>query len=73
MSSWTPETALPPNIALIDMMFNGVELEGNVFTKEQTLQLLSTAFGGDLAISEIPDTNSPKWWAYRDWETPEIS
>ena len=66
MSSWTPETALPPNIALIDMMFNGVELEGNVFTKEQTLQLLSTAFGGDLAISEIADTNSPKWWFLSD-------
>lgn len=38
LGNWTPETELPPNIALIDMD----NLVGNVFTKQQSMTLFST-------------------------------
>ena len=41
ISNWTPETELPSNLALIDKIVNGQNLNGNVYTKEQVNQLLT--------------------------------
>lgn len=41
IGNWTPETELPLNIGLIDGLFNGQNLNGNVYTKEQANQLLT--------------------------------
>ena len=62
VGNWTPETELPSNLALIDKIVNGQNLKGNVYTKEQVNQLLTTSFGGDLVVSDNPQPTSAKWY-----------
>ena len=62
VGNWTPETELPLNIALIDMVIDGVNVNGNVYTKEQTDNLITSSFGGDLLISDDPQPTAPIWF-----------
>ena len=62
VGNWTPETEFPPNIALIDAVINGINYEGNVYTKEQVDALLTSSFGGDLVVADNPQPTSPKWY-----------
>ena len=62
VGNWTPEAELPPNIALIDAIINGVDHEGNVYTKEQVDEMLTASFGGELKIADNPQPTTPKWW-----------
>lgn len=62
VGNWTPETELPQNIGLIDVVVNGQNFKGNVYTKEQVNNLLTTSFGGDLVISDNPQPTSAKWY-----------
>lgn len=52
IGNWTPETELPPNVALIDKIVNGKNLKGNVYTKEQIDEKESRGLKGILKISD---------------------
>ena len=46
VGNWTPETELPLNLALIDKIVNGQNLNGNVYTKEQTNSVIEAGLVG---------------------------
>lgn len=62
VGSWTPETEIPANVALIDMIVNGENLSGNVYTKEQVNALITGSFGGKLMISDVPAPVGRVWY-----------
>src|SRR5690606_3703503 len=62
LGNWTPETELPLNIALIDMIIQGQQVHGNVYTKQQVDALLTSSFGGKLMIADTPTPTAPIWF-----------
>ena len=65
VGNWTPETELPPNIALIDAVINGQNINGNVYTKEQTDDKISDGFVSGIKGEAIPTTDPPETGFYR--------
>ena len=58
VGNWTPETELPPNLATVDEIVNGQNLNGNVYTKEQTDDKISDAkLSGIVGVAT--QTNAP--------------
>ena len=62
LGSWSPDpgSGSAPNVALIDAHINGVDYVGNVYTKEQTEDMIADGFNSNaITVSTDPPSGVP--------------